>query len=61
MTDCRSQEGVTVGLIDAVIAVARVLAPRLKDGGLAEPVREALRDLRQDEDVRAVVEGEGEA
>src|SRR5258708_21205430 len=29
--DCRSEEGITIGLIDATIAVCRVLAPRLRE------------------------------
>lgn len=54
-TDCRSEEGITVGLIDAVISICRVLAPRLKlDSGSAAAVEEALKDLRSDSDVAAV-------
>ena len=53
---CRSDEGVTVGLIDGIISIARVLARR----DLTPPiVVEALADLREDEDLavlrRAVV------
>lgn len=48
MTDCRSDDGVTVGLIDGIISSARVLAKR----DLSPPaVAEALKDLRADEDV----------
>lgn len=47
-TDCRSEMGVTVGLIDGLIAISRVLAKR----DLSAPeVNEALEDLRHDEDV----------
>lgn len=47
-TDCRSPTGVTVGLIDGLIAISRVLAQR----DLTAPeVQEALTDLRYDEDV----------
>lgn len=50
--DCRSEEGVTTGLIDAVISIARVLARR----DFTPPaVREALADLRADEDVAALL------
>lgn len=50
--DCRSDEGVTMGLIDGAIAIFRVL--RLRD--LTHPVVvEALRDIRADEDVRSVL------
>lgn len=46
--DCRSPEGITVGLIDGIIAVARVL----QDQDLSHPaVIEALKDLAEDEDV----------
>ena len=50
--DCRSQEGVTVGLIDGIIAVARFLRGR----DLSHPaVREALADLAEDEDVAGLL------
>ena len=46
-TDCRSEEGITVGLIDAVISVCRIL----RDRDFSSPaVSEALEDLRSDED-----------
>jgi hypothetical protein len=52
--DCRSAEGVTVGLIDGIIAAARVLRAR----DLTHPaVREALADLAEDEDVAALLVG----
>ncbi len=39
-TDCRSEEGITVGLVDALISILRVLAKR----DLTTPaVREALK------------------
>ncbi len=51
-TDCRSKEGVTVGLVDAVISLARVLRGR----DLSNPaVVEALRDLASDEDVEWLI------
>jgi hypothetical protein len=47
-TDCRTEVGITVGLIDGLISIARVLRQR----DLSAPeVAEALEDLRQDEDV----------
>jgi hypothetical protein len=53
-TDCRSETGVTVGLIDAVITMVRLLTER----DLSAPeVQEALKDLRQDEDLRKVLGG----
>ena len=51
-TDCRSETGVTVGLIDSLIVIARVLAQR--DLSTVE-AREALADLRADEDVARVL------
>lgn len=49
-TDCRTREGVAVGLIDGIIATARVL--REREGDIRGPAAvEALRDLRSDEDV----------
>ena len=48
MIDCRSEEGITVGLLDAMISIARVLAKR----DLSDPATvEALKDLRADEDI----------
>ena len=47
-SDCRSPEGITIGLIDGIIAMARVL--RHRDGS-SEEVQEALKDLRGDEDM----------
>lgn len=48
-TDCRTREGVAVGLVDAIIAIARSL---VRDHDLDAPaVREALCDLGGDEDV----------
>lgn len=58
--DCRSEVGVTVGLVDSLISISRVLARR----DLTEPaVVEALADLRDDEDLHAILhpaeDGEG--
>lgn len=52
-TCCRSETGVTVGLIDAVISISRVLAT--KDLSAPE-VKEALKDLQQDEDFNKLLE-----
>lgn len=50
--DCRSDEGVTVGLADAIITAARILATR----DLTPPaVVEALADLRDDESIAALL------
>ncbi len=51
-TDCRSEQGVTVGLVDALISISRVLRHR----DLTSPdVQEALKDLRDDEDVKHIL------
>jgi hypothetical protein len=48
-TDCRSEEGTTVGLVDALIAIARVLRCR---PFTTRAEWAALADLRDDEDAR---------
>jgi hypothetical protein len=49
--DCRSEAGVTIGLIDAIISIARIVAKR----DLKNPaVEEALRDLYDDDDLLAL-------
>lgn len=50
-TNCRDETGITVGLIDSLISICRILADR--DLERAE-VREALKDLREDGDFRKV-------
>lgn len=50
--DCRSEAGVTMGLIDAIISIARVAAKR----DLKLPaVQEALKDFAQDEDINKII------
>lgn len=52
MIDCRSETGITIGLIDAIISVARILARRdMNDPDIVE----ALKDIRSDEDVRKIL------
>lgn len=52
-TDCRSEEGVTVGLIDAIMTMSRLLSRR----NLSHPaVQEALKDLNADEDLQMLLE-----
>lgn len=51
-TDCRTDSGITVGLIDALISIARVLAQR---DLLATGVQEALTDLRSDKDFMKLI------
>lgn len=52
-TDCKSEDGITVGLIDALISVARILKHRDKK---SVEVVEALKDLRADEDIAFLLE-----
>jgi hypothetical protein len=47
-TDCRSEEGITVGLIDALITLARVLRSRDLS---TDAIHGALVDLTHDEDL----------
>lgn len=49
ISDCRTDEGVTIGLLDSIIFIARVLATRDLQ---SENVQAVLRDLRNDEDVQ---------
>ncbi|EGX60132.1 hypothetical protein SZN_09426 [Streptomyces zinciresistens K42] len=49
---CRSDTGIAVGLVDALITILRVLAPRDLSPG---PVQEALTDLTQDPDLDTVL------
>jgi hypothetical protein len=57
-TDCRAENGITVGLIDALISIARVLVKRdFNDAA----VQEALKDLATDEDVAEILRKAKEA
>lgn len=58
--DCRTDEGVIVGLIDGMIAQARVVARYLRTSPVTPPVAvaEALADIRADEDVARVLDHE---
>lgn len=50
--DCRSATGNTIGLIDGIIAMAHILVHRdLSDQAIVD----ALTDLREDEDVLALL------
>lgn len=50
--DCRSKKGVTIGLVDSLITISRILAKRDLDD---YDIIEALRDLRGDEDFNFIV------
>jgi hypothetical protein len=57
-TDCRDEVGITVGLIDAIISISRILAPRIKDMKKTHAaIEESLADLRGDEDLNFIVNG----
>lgn len=49
VTNCRTPDGVVVGLIDGIIAMARVLR---QSNLSATEIQEALKDLQQDEDMK---------
>lgn len=51
---CRSEEGITVGLVDALIGIMRVLAPRDLS---PQSVQEALADFLEDDDLQTVRDG----
>lgn len=51
-TDCRTEDGNTVDLIDSIIAISRVVSKRnLK----SFEVKEALKKLQNDEDLRKLL------
>ena len=52
-TDCREEIGITVGLIDSLIDIARVLKPRLTNKN--KNIKDALKDLRSDEDIKFIL------
>ena len=51
-SDCRSEDGITIGLIDTIINSARLLRDRKLD---SKDVLEALKDLDCDEDLEYVL------
>ncbi|WP_284464875.1 hypothetical protein [Chryseobacterium sp.] len=51
--DCRTEEGITIGLIDALISISRVLVKR--DLNATKQIKEALKDLINDEDLSAIL------
>lgn len=54
-TDCRTQDGITVGLIDTIINSFRLLRTR---DITTNAVKEALIDLREDEDMNYFINEE---
>ena len=53
-TDCRSETGVTVGLVDSIITSLRILKTR---DLTSFEVSEAIKDLRGDEDLKFLIKG----
>lgn len=51
VVDCRTEEGITIGLIDSIISISRVLNKRLQNKDQSEQINEALKDLRADKDL----------
>lgn len=49
VVDCRSDEGITIGLVDSILTVARILARRDLLNSLS--ILDALSDLSSDEDL----------
>jgi hypothetical protein len=51
-SDCRSEDGITIGLVDSLIRICRVLKARdLSDSNVGQ----ALKDLAEDEDFNFLV------
>lgn len=55
LIDCNSEEGVTIGLIDAIISISKMLSTRnlFDDRDL---IHEALKDLRSTEDMKMLMD-----
>lgn len=51
-TDCREEIGITVGLIDSIITQCRILRKRKLD---SKEVKEAFKDLLDDEDLQFIL------
>jgi hypothetical protein len=51
-TDCRTEEGITIGLIDSIIIISRILAKRKLN---TPQIQEALKDLGSDEDLESIL------
>lgn len=53
VSDCRTQDGITIGLIDGMIATCRILRDRDFSN---HDVKEALKDLATDGDLEFILE-----
>lgn len=64
--ECKSEIGITVGLIDAMISLARVTDKHLdyddliygERGDELQPIRDALRDLKACEEFNRIISTE---
>ncbi len=52
MIDCKSEEGITIGLIDAIISISRILSKRDFNTIF---IQAALLDLRSDTDLKSIL------
>jgi len=53
--DCKSEEGITIGLIDSLIYICKVLSKR----DMTHPqIKEALEDIQNDKDCAKIFNGD---
>lgn len=57
-TDCRTEVGITVGLIDSLISISRILKNRIDTDN--EEIIGALADLQDDEDLKKILNKKGD-
>lgn len=58
--DCKSKDGIIIGLIDSIISISRVLAPMLRKKAnspkwFSPEIKEALQDLYHDGDLLRIL------
>lgn len=53
--DCKSEEGKTIGLIDSIISISRILNNRLYLSSFSKDIQEALKDLKEDNDLNDIL------
>lgn len=54
-TNCKSEEGITVGLIDSLMTISSIVNQRLKMLTLTPAIEESLKDLGSDKDLEGVI------
>lgn len=57
-TDCRTEDGITVGLVDSLITIGRILKQRLVMLKSTPAIEEALKDLKNDTDLKFILDHE---